>query len=151
MRLELFCRPMRTTILEILSRPEDRLARSYAPDPSSLRVDQRAGAGARRFPAWQGIALALVATLAPPMAAPASAFDFFGLFGSGDTPPAVGPDALSYALEIDVTGQDPADKTDLKQALRDASSLYRLRQDRAPDGEALFRRAQIDLDPMQDA
>jgi translocation and assembly module TamA len=88
--------------------------------------------------------------LAQGFASPAQAFDLFGLFGS-DTPPDVVPDALSYALEIETNGQDPADKTDLKQALQDASTLYKLRQDRPLDGEALFRRAQNDLGPMLDA
>ncbi|MDB5545788.1 MAG: hypothetical protein JWO64_2937, partial [Hyphomicrobiales bacterium] len=62
--------------------------------------------------------------------APAQAFDFFGLFGSSEKPPEVAPDALSYSLQFEISGQDPADKTDLKQALRDASTLYKLRQDR---------------------
>ncbi|MDB5510406.1 MAG: hypothetical protein JWL93_2875 [Hyphomicrobiales bacterium] len=89
--------------------------------------------------------------LSASLTAPAHAFDFFGLFGFSDKPPDVVPDAISYALEIETTGQDPVDKTDLKQALRDASTLYKLRQDRPLDGEALFRRAQIDLNPMLDA
>jgi translocation and assembly module TamA len=83
--------------------------------------------------------------------APAQAFDFFGLFGSSEKPPEVAPDALSYSLQFEISGQDPADKTDLKQALRDASTLYKLRQDRPIDGEALYRRAQSDLGPMLDA
>lgn len=83
--------------------------------------------------------------------APAAAFDFFGLFGNSDKPPDVAPDSLSYALAIETQGQDQADKTDLKQAVRDASTLYKLRQDRPVDGEALFRRAQIDLGPVADA
>ena len=61
------------------------------------------------------------------------------------------PDALSYSFELETNGQDPADKTDLKQALRDAFTLYKLRQDRPVDGEALYRRAQLDLGPMLDA
>jgi translocation and assembly module TamA len=134
-----------------MSRLEDRLADSHA---SFLRRPRAAGSyrGQTRQHASSRLhvlALALVASL--PLSTPAAAFDFFGLFGSSDTPPTVAPDALSYSLEIETSGQDPADKTDLKQALRDASSLYKLRQDRPPDGEALFRRAQIDLDPMVDA
>ncbi|MDB5643745.1 MAG: hypothetical protein JWN07_3062 [Hyphomicrobiales bacterium] len=92
-------------------------------------------------------AIALTSSLA----APALAFDFFGLFGSSDKPPDVVPDALSYSFALETAGQDPADKTDLKQSLQDVSNLYKLRQDRPLDGEALYRRAQIDLGPMLDA
>lgn len=103
---------------------------------------------------WRGAALhAGVIAVAGALSAatPAVAFDFFGLFGSSDKPPEIVPDALSYSLEIAIVGQNPDDKTDIKQALRDASTLYKLRQDRPIDGEALFRRAQIDLNPMVDA
>lgn len=85
------------------------------------------------------------------ISSPARAFDFFGLFGSDDKPPAVAPDSLSYKLDLSVEGKDPDDKANPEQAVRDAATLYKLRQDRPADGEALFRRAQIDLDPMLDA
>ena len=77
----------------------------------------------------------------------AQAFDFFGLFGSDDTPPAVSPTAIPYTLTVEVAGDDSA----LRSAVKDASSLYRLRKDAPPDGEALARRAQSDFAPVIDA
>jgi translocation and assembly module TamA len=76
----------------------------------------------------------------------AEAFDFFGLFGSEDTPPAVSTDALAYTVEFDAGDADKA----LKTALKDASSLYRLRQDAPPDGDSLARRAVNDFAPLVD-
>jgi translocation and assembly module TamA len=77
----------------------------------------------------------------------AEAFDFFGLFGSDDKPPEVSRVAIPYALTVQVPG-DPAG---LKDTVRDASSLYSLRKDAPPDGEALVRRAQGDFAPVIDA
>ena len=77
----------------------------------------------------------------------AEAFDFFGLFGSDDKPPEVSRAAISYALTVEVAG----DPSGLKDAVRDASSLYSLRKDAPPDGEALARRAQGDFAPVIDA
>ncbi len=77
----------------------------------------------------------------------AEAFDFFGLFGSDDTPPAVSPAAIPYTLTVQVTG----DPSGLKDTVRDASSLYSLRKDAPPDGEALARRAESDFAPVIDA
>ncbi len=77
----------------------------------------------------------------------ARAFDFFGLFGSDDTPPAVSQTAISYSFAVEIVGDDGA----LKNAVKDASSLYRLRKDAPPDGEALARRAQSDFAPVIDA
>ncbi|MBV8797272.1 MAG: BamA/TamA family outer membrane protein [Hyphomicrobiales bacterium] len=77
----------------------------------------------------------------------ARAFDFFGLFGSDDTPPAVSQAAIPYSLTVQVNGDDSG----LKNAVRDASSLYRLRKDAPADGEALARRAQSDFAPVIDA
>ena len=77
----------------------------------------------------------------------ARAFDFFGLFGSDDTPPAVSQTAISYSFTVEVVGDDSA----LKNAVKDASSLYRLRKDAPPDGEALARRAESDFAPLIDA
>jgi translocation and assembly module TamA len=77
----------------------------------------------------------------------ARAFDFFGLWGSDESPPAVSHTAISYAVTIDTGGGD----TGLKSAVEDASSLYKLRQDSPPDGEALARRAQGDFGPIIDA
>ncbi len=77
----------------------------------------------------------------------ARAFDFFGLWGSDDTPPPISEANIPYTLTIEVTGDDGAVKT----AARDASSLYRLRKDAPADGEALARRAQSDFAPIIDA
>jgi translocation and assembly module TamA len=77
----------------------------------------------------------------------AQAFDFFGLFGSDDTPPAVSRAAIPYSLTVEVAGDDGA----LKSAARDASSLYSLRKDAPADGEALARRAESDFAPVIDA
>ena len=77
----------------------------------------------------------------------ARAFDFFGLWGSDESPPPVSRTAISYALTIDVAGGDKA----LKDAVTDASSLYQLRKDAPPDGDALARRAQGDFGPIIDA
>jgi translocation and assembly module TamA len=77
----------------------------------------------------------------------ALAFDFFGLWGSDETPPSVSPAAVPYAVTIDVAGGDSA----LKNTVMDASSLYKLRKDAPPDGEALARRALSDFGPVIDA
>jgi len=77
----------------------------------------------------------------------AEAFDFFGLFGSDDKPPAVSRTAIPYSLAVQIAG----DVSGLKDAVKDASSLYSLRKDAPPDGEALARRAQGDFAPVIDA
>ena len=77
----------------------------------------------------------------------AQAFDFFGLWGSDEAPPPVSSAAIPYTVMIDVVGGDGA----VKNAVMDASSLYRLRKDALPDGEALARRAAGDLGPLIDA
>src|SRR6204780_5492034 len=77
----------------------------------------------------------------------AEAFDFFGLFGSDDTPPPVSRAAISYSFTVQVTG----DVSGLKDSVKDASWLYSLRQDAPPDGEAIARRAQGDFAPVIDA
>ena len=77
----------------------------------------------------------------------AEAFDFFGLFGSDDKPPEVSRAAIPYALTVQVAGNPSG----LKDAVRDASSLYSLRKDAPADGEALARRAQSDFAPVIDA
>ena len=77
----------------------------------------------------------------------AQAFDFFGLFGSDDTPPPVSRTAIPYTLTVQVTG----DASGLKDSVKDASSLYSLRKDAPHDGEALARRAQSDFAPVIDA
>jgi translocation and assembly module TamA len=77
----------------------------------------------------------------------AQAFDFLGLFGSDDTPPAVSRAAIPYSFTVQVAG----DVSGLKDSVKDASSLYSLRKDAPPDGEALARRAQSDFAPVIDA
>jgi translocation and assembly module TamA len=77
----------------------------------------------------------------------AQALDFFGLWGSDETPPPISQAAIPYILTVQVTGDDSA----LKSAVRDASSLYRLRKDAPADGEALARRAESDFAPIIDA
>ena len=77
----------------------------------------------------------------------AQAFDFFGFFGSDDTPPPVSRASIPYTLTVQVAGDDSA----LKSGIRDASSLYSLRKDAPGDGEALARRAESDFGPIIDA
>jgi translocation and assembly module TamA len=76
----------------------------------------------------------------------ASAFDFFGLFGD-EEPPAASAQALPYLLSFDLSDGP----SDLKEALQQASTLYRTRKEPPPNGEALVRRAQGDLAPLTDA
>ena len=77
----------------------------------------------------------------------AQAFDFFGLWGSDDSAPPVSRTAISYSVAIDVAGGDGG----IRNAVMDASSLYKLRKDAPLDGEALARRAESDLGPVIDA
>jgi translocation and assembly module TamA len=77
----------------------------------------------------------------------AQALDFFGLFGSDDTPPPISQASIPYALTVEIAG----DQSALKDVVKDASSLYRLRKDAPADGEALARRAQSDFAPVIDA
>ena len=66
----------------------------------------------------------------------ASAFDFFGLFGS-DEPPNPSPSTLPYRVEFVVHGDDG-----VKDALQDSSNFYKLRQD-PPPGRTKVRRGTI--------
>ena len=77
----------------------------------------------------------------------AQAFDFFGLWSSEDSAPPVSRTAISYSVAIDVAGDDRG----TRNAVTDASSLYKLRKDAPPDGEALARRAESDFGPVIDA
>ena len=75
----------------------------------------------------------------------ASAFDFFGLFGSAE-PPKPSQTTLPYKIEFVVHGDDS-----VKDALQDSSNFYKLRQDPPPDGEALAQRLTADFAPLVDA
>ena len=77
----------------------------------------------------------------------AAAFDFFGLWGSDDTPPAISANAIPYVVTFQVQGDDK----DILSAVRDASTLYKLRKDAPPDGDSLARRAAKDFAPLIDA
>ena len=99
------------------------------------------------FAEWPGVRrFAICCCLSAVVLGPrtASAFDLFGLFG--DKPPAVSQSALPYIVEFQ-TGDD---SKDLKDALEQASTLYRTRQEPPPDGETLVRRAEGDLAPLID-
>jgi translocation and assembly module TamA len=76
----------------------------------------------------------------------ASAFDLFGFFGA-DRPPAASREALPYAIAFDVPGAS----SELIEALRDASVLYKLRHNEPADGDSLVQRAASDLAPLIDA
>jgi translocation and assembly module TamA len=76
----------------------------------------------------------------------AAAFDFFGFWGD-DAPPPVSQTALPYSVSIDIPGSDSG----LTNAVKDASSLYKLRKDSPPDGDTLARRALRDFEPIVDA
>ena len=73
----------------------------------------------------------------------AQAFDW----GSDDSAPPVSRAAISYSVAIDVAGGDGG----IRNAVMDASSVYKLRKDAPPDGEALARRAESDFGPVIDA
>ncbi len=77
----------------------------------------------------------------------ARAFDFFGLWGSDESPPPVSRTAISYSVTVDVRPGDRA----LTTAIKDASSVYKLRTDPPPDGDALARRGEGDFGPIIDA
>lgn len=77
----------------------------------------------------------------------AIAFDFFGLWGSDDTPPPVSASAIPYSLTFDVKGGDGATTS----TMQGASILYKLRKDAPPDGDSLARRATKDFEPLIDA
>ena len=71
-------------------------------------------------------------------------FRFLWLLRPGRKPPEVSRASIPYALTVEVAG----DPSGLKDAVRDASSLYSLRKDAPPDGEALARRAQGGFAPV---
>lgn len=98
-----------------------------------------------RTQVWSAALIALTVAAAP--YDEARAFNFFGLFGSGEEAPEPSADALPYALSVSVVGDDSAIRT----AVTDVSGLHRLRSDAPPDADALARRAQSDLTSVVDA
>ncbi|HEY8579754.1 MAG TPA: BamA/TamA family outer membrane protein, partial [Beijerinckiaceae bacterium] len=78
---------------------------------------------------------------------PADAQSFFDFLPWGEKVPEPNPNSLPYELTVTVVGDDSA----LKSAVRDASTLQRLRADAPPDADALVRRAELDLPRVMDA
>lgn len=76
----------------------------------------------------------------------ARAFDLFGLFGSDEELPIPSAGSLPYTVMI-----QGIDNDDVLKALKDTSTLYRLRQEAPPDGEGIVRRAEADLRRLSDA
>ncbi len=77
----------------------------------------------------------------------ALAFDFFGLWPAAETPPAISQAAIPYRVTVEIVDGDKA----LAETVKDASSLYKLRQDAPPDGDSLARRAAGDFAGIVDA
>lgn len=103
----------------------------------------RCGEDRRRLK--ERVALAVACMTAAIGAEPARAFDFFGLFG--EKPPAVSRTAVPYEIKIVGLDSDGA----AKNAVKDVSILYRLRQDAPENGDELARRAESDLPRITDA
>jgi translocation and assembly module TamA len=91
------------------------------------------------------LGLMVVASTSCVPADAALAFDFFGLFGSDNTPKPSST-TLPYKVEFKVNGDD-----DVKRALQDSSNLYKLAETPPPDGEALVGRVKADFAPLIDA
>jgi translocation and assembly module TamA len=79
-------------------------------------------------------------------AAPASAFDFFGLFGA---PEKAEPSASAVAYEIAIVGLDEHGK--LEQSVKDSANSWRLRLDSPGTGVGLARRVIADYPRITDA
>ena len=91
------------------------------------------------------LGLMVVASTSCVPANAALAFDFFGLFGSDNTPKPSST-TLPYKVEFEVKGDD-----DVKRALQDSSNLYKLVETPPPDGESLVLRVKADFAPLIDA
>ena len=106
-------------------------------------------ASRNRSESWGARLIVAAAAAATLLGGPegACAFSFFGLFGSDDTPSPVSRTAISYSVTIDVAGGDSG----VKDAAKNASSLYKLLEDPPPDGDALARRATNDFGSVIDA
>ncbi|KQT77706.1 hypothetical protein ASG59_10195 [Methylobacterium sp. Leaf466] len=114
---------------------------------------RRSDAGLREFPSpvaryrpiLQRVATCVVVGCVLVAPRPAAAFDLFGLFGSEEEPPAPSVAAVPYTVKFQGVEED-----DVLQALKDTSSLHRLRQEAPPDGEGVVRRAEADLKRLGD-
>ncbi len=89
----------------------------------------------------------VAALFAPQAIAPAEAFDFFGLFGSGEEPPPPSPETLPYKVEFAGVDDDKA----LAQNLKDASNVWRLRRQSPSSGAGLARRVVGDFPNLAEA
>ena len=116
----------------------------FATARSACAITVEAMTGWRR--AYQFLMAGIVFYAATGECERAAAFDFFGVFGSEEAPPPVSRDTLPYTVDFRTPIADKA----LTNSLKDASSLYRLRQDAPPDGDSLARRAQSDFGPLID-
>ena len=99
---------------------------------------------ARRACQTACMGMLLVGAAADPQSA--RAFDWFGLFGSDEELPIPSAGSLPYTVMI-----QGIDNDDVLKALKDTSTLYRLRQEAPPDGEGIVRRAEEDLRRLSDA
>jgi len=93
------------------------------------------------------LSAALTALLTTLCVQPARAFDFFGLLGSEELPPAPARDSLSYKVEF--AGLD--DDAKLKALLQEASNTHRLRQQAPAGGAGLARRVSADFPRLAEA
>lgn len=95
----------------------------------------------------RGVAFGLALALAAAGAGPARAFDVLVFLGLREEPsPPAGPQTAAFTLDISVPGDDG----DIARALRDASTLARLRLEPPPDAESLVRIAEADLVRLTD-
>ena len=95
----------------------------------------------------RGVALGLALALATAGAGPARAFDLLVFLGLREQPsPPAAPGKAAFTLDVSVQGGDG----DIERALRDASTLARLRLEPPPDAESLVRIAESDLVRLTD-
>lgn len=100
-----------------------------------------------KFPYLPFLVVALGASADLAAISRADAFDFFGLFGSAEEPPAPSPQALPYTIEF--VGLD--DAPDLERNLQDASNSWRLRLQAPAAGAGLARRVVADFPRIAEA
>ena len=103
----------------------------------------------RRAPGRVALSGVVAGLLAVAGGAPARAFDPLVFFGLREEPsPAPGPQTASFSLAVTVEG---GKNGDVEQALRDASTLARLRLEPPADAESVVRLAEADLPRLFDA